>query len=445
MISPGEPIVVAVSGGPDSVCLLHVLNKIGNELGHELIVAHFNHGLRPAEDDRETGLVKELAGSLNLPFVEEKADSELSENGSSLEERAREARYKFLESVRAQRNAGRIAIGHTMNDQAETIIMRLLRGSGPSGLAGIPPVRGGTIIRPLFSVKREEVIEYLGTHHLSSCLDSSNLKPTHLRNRIRLEIMPLLTQLQPNLIEQLAVAADILRDENEYLDTLAEKWIRDYTRPGDPGTVSVPVDLFQNLHPALKNNVLRSLIKRVRNNLLRIEYDHILAVSNLVNSGKPQGRLDLPNGLVAVKAYDRLDIGTNQRKTEYYEYPLEGPGRYYIKEIDRTLTLTIIQKGVLVKDNPKETAAYLDADTVNFPMVIRSFRPGDRFIPLGMRGHKKIKDFFIDLKVPHKERASTPILICDHTPVWVCGYRINDRFKVTSSTKRILMAVIDLI
>jgi len=445
MISPGDLIVVAVSGGPDSICLLDILNKIGKEMGLKLIVAHFNHGLRPEEDDIETQFVKDLAGFLNLPFVAKKADSELKKEGSSLEELARKARYNFLESVREMRKADKIAIGHTMNDQAETVIMRLLRGSGPSGLAGIPPVRDGVIVRPLLYVKREEVEEYLKGQNLSSRFDSSNLKLTYLRNRIRLEILPILTQLQPNLVEQLALTADILRGENEYLDTLAEAWIQNAIESGDQGLISIPLDLFQNLHTALKRRVLRALIKKLRKNLLRIEYDHVLAVSNLINSHKPQGRLDLPDGLIVVKVYDRLEMSLSEMKPENYQYILEGPGSYYISEIDRTLTLTIIEKSGPVDKNHDESISYLDADKVGFPILVRNFRPGDRFIPLGMRGHKKVKDYFIDLKVPDKLRASVPILISGGTPVWVCCYRIDDRFKVTPSTKRVLKSAFDFI
>ena len=445
MISPGDLIVVAVSGGPDSICLLDVLNKIGKEMGLELIVAHFNHGLRPEEDEIETQFVKEFAEHLNLPFVAKKADSELKKEGSSLEELARKARYKFLESVRTMRKADKIAVGHTMNDQAETVIIRLLRGSGPSGLAGIPPVRDRVIIRPLLNIKGEEVEEYLNEQNLTYKIDSSNLKPTYLRNRIRLEILPLLVQLQPNLIEQLALTADILRQENEYFDSLAEAWIRNTIDSGEQGLVSIPLDLLQTLPSALKGRVLRALIKKIKKDLLRIEYDHVQAVSALINSHKPQGRLDLPDGLVVTKVYDRLEISMNEVKPRNYQYILEGPGSYHIDEIDRTLTLTIIENRGLMYKNSDESISFLDADKIHFPILIRNFRPGDRFIPLGMGGHKKIKDFYIDLKVPDKKRYSVPVLIYGKTPVWLCGYRIDDRFKVTPSTKRALKAVIDLI
>ena len=445
MISQGDLIVVAVSGGPDSICLLDVLNKIGKEMGLELIVAHFNHGFRPEEDKIETQFVKEFAEHLNLPFVVKKIDSELKKEGSSLEELARKARYNFLESVRALRKADRIAVGHTMNDQAETVIMRLLRGSGPSGLAGIPPIRDGVIIRPLLNIKGEEVEEYLKDQNLTYRIDSSNLELTYLRNRIRLEILPILTQLQPNLIEQLALTADILRGENEYLDSLAEAWIQNAVSTDEQELIAIPLHLFQILPSVLKGRILRALIKKIKMNLLRIEYDHVQAVSTLINSHKPQGRLDLPDGLVVTKVYDRLEMSMNESEPQNYQYTLEGPGCYHIDEIDRTLTLTLIENRGLMYKNPDESISFLDADKIHFPVLVRNFRPGDQFIPLGMTGHKKVKDFFIDLKVPDKERYSVPVLIYGKTPVWVCGYRIDDRFKVTLSTKRTLKAVIDLI
>lgn len=203
MIRFGDRVVVAVSGGVDSVCLLDVLDKLRDELGVELFVAHFDHGLRPDDDEAETRFVKSLAASLDLPFETKKAFPSMLTGAGPLEERARNARYRFLEEVKEKFSAQKIAVGHNLNDQAETVFMRLLRGSGTSGLAGIPPVRDGHIIRPLIEISREEILTYIEQRGIKYLTDPSNFKTRFLRNRIRLELLPNLKQIQPRIIELL--------------------------------------------------------------------------------------------------------------------------------------------------------------------------------------------------------------------------------------------------
>jgi len=212
MVREGDRVVAAVSGGADSVCLLDVLARLSMELGLDVAVAHFDHGLRKDQDQSETLFVKDLAEGLELPFYTEKASPPLQGRAGSLEERARDARYAFLERVRQAHRARRVAVGHNMDDQAETVLMRLLRGSGPSGLSGIPLVREPGIIRPLISVRRRDIEAYLKARGLPWRVDPTNLKTRHLRNRIRLELLPLLLDFQPRLVERLGGLADLIRD-----------------------------------------------------------------------------------------------------------------------------------------------------------------------------------------------------------------------------------------
>ena len=225
MFQPGDLVVVAVSGGPDSVCLLHILHTLRKELGINLLVAHYDHGLRPGEDASETRFVTSLAESMAVPFETERAKSLLHRRTPSLEEAARNARYRFLEKVRREHDAQKIALAHQLNDQAETVLMRMLRGSGPSGLGGIPPCRDQVIVRPLIEVSRKEVEAYIKARKVSYVVDSSNLQASFLRNRIRLELVPLLEQYQPRLAERLAETAEILRMEDEYLEQIVTAWV----------------------------------------------------------------------------------------------------------------------------------------------------------------------------------------------------------------------------
>jgi tRNA(Ile)-lysidine synthase len=440
MIQPGETVIVAVSGGPDSVCLLHILYRLREELHMKLVVAHLDHGLRPQEDEAETELVRALSASLNLPFEAEKSVMDLR-GANSLEEAAREVRYGFLERVRSLHEGQKIAVAHTLNDQAETFLMRLLRGSGPTGLSGIPPVRGGVIIRPLIQVAREEVEAYLTMHGLSYAIDSSNVRTGHLRNRIRLELVPLLLEYQPKLVEHLGETAVQMREEDEILDNLAGEWMEREAEIHAGGGISIAVAPFLALPAALRNVVTRRILRTVRGDLRRIGRVHIRSVEDLARSERAQGSLDLPNGLKLTRTYDRLIYSLRtEQVTPDFSYSVEGPGTLFLREIRMNLTLVEKERTGEPTAPASPWTALLDGDKVRFPLLIRSVRPGDRFVPLGMKGHKKLKDFFVDLKVPLARRRATPLLCVDDIPIWVGGFRIDDRFKVSPSTKRILMA-----
>jgi tRNA(Ile)-lysidine synthase len=465
MLSPGDKIVVAVSAGPDSICLLDLLNRLSREMDLKLVVAHFDHGLRGDEDEFETKLSRDIAQSMGLPFETEMA-SDLFETHSSLEERARDARYTFLEKVRNKYEAQKIAMGHTLNDQGETVLMRLLRGSGPAGLAGIPPVRDGLIIRPLIEVSRDEIMLYIKARALPFATDSSNNNKTHLRNRIRHELMPMMLEYQPRLLEHLGRVSDIIRDEDAFLESMALDWIDAETAKNNQGEVVVSISSLRHLAGPLKNRVIRDILKSVKGDIYPMEYDHILSIAELLDNGRPQCSIDLPNGIVVKKKYqdlrfmskaplhpdplpqgERESIGASrQRKTAQgkreFSLSIEGPGSYHLDAAGHVLTLENILVGAGLSIEKNLSIAYLDADKLIYPLAARNFQPGDRFVPMGMTGHKKVKDFFIDLKVPSEERAVAPILTSGDDIVWVCGYRVDERFKITSETKRILKVTI---
>ena len=443
MVDPGDRVIVAVSGGPDSVCLLDILHELELELGISLVVAHFDHGLRPGEDEAETDFVKELSKSMKLPFEIEKASFSAHTKGS-LEEKAREARYAFFERARRKHNAQKIALGHNLDDQAETIIMRLLRGSGPKGLSGIPPCRGGVFIRPLIELRRADIRSYLCSRNLKYFVDSSNLQPGYLRNKIRLELMPVLEKYQPRLAERLSRMAEILGDESRYLDLVARSWLGEESRQGAEGLLLLPLLPFLKLPPAIRNRVAREAINKVKGNLRRISHKHIRAINALAEAAEPQGILNLPDGLAVRKRYGSLVFSSeSEGKAADYHYELEGPGEFYLKEIGKTIRIKLTKRKKNLTFDRHPWRACLDAAKVKFPLVARNLRPGDRFVPLGMTGHKKLKDFFVDLKVPSDIRASTPLLFSGKELAWVCGFRIDERFKVTKDTQELLEITLD--
>jgi len=439
MIDPGDRLIVAVSGGPDSVCLLDILHELRSELKTKLVVAHYNHGLREAEDEFETQFVQNLADTMHLPFDTEKASSLKSGGTSSLEERARNARYDFFERLQDKHHADKIAVGHNLNDQAETVLMRLLRGSGPTGLAGIPPCRDGVIIRPLIGIKRKEIASYIKAQGLSYVIDSSNLDAGYLRNKIRLELLPSLLEYQPRLVEHLGQLAAILREENDYLQIEADHWVEKEAELKPDGEILVHLSSFLELPRPLRNRVIRKILMELGKGLRRIGQMHVQSIHELVLGSKPQGMLNLPNGILVQRRYNELVFTRGMKKTvRAFRYLLDGPGTFDLEKIGRSISLIEMEGCPIPDPEAANQTACLDAEKIRYPLIIRNFRPGDRFVPLGMRGHRKIKDFFIDLKVSSETRALIPILMSRDIPVWICGYRIDDRFKVTPDTKKTL-------
>jgi len=440
MLDSGDRVLIAVSGGADSVVLLDVLNRLKDALSLKLLVAHFDHGLRPDDDAGETRFVAALAADMDLPFVTEKALSPPGGKGRSLEEEARDLRYEFLNHARKTHGARKIALGHTLDDQAETVIMRLLRGSGPAGLSGIPPVRNHDIIRPLIEVTRREIENYIAHRNLRHITDPSNLEKHHLRNRIRLDLLPRLKTYQPRIVEILGQTAEIMRDETRWLEREADRWIKGHVNVLETGDPSIPVKAFGKLAAALQNQVLRQIIRRVQGGLRRIHLSHIEAIKTLVK-GRAQAQLNLPAGILVRKTYEIL-VFTKTGETplsqphQGYQYLLGAPGVFTLDAVSCTITIEEIKgKTVLPGGDASPWIAHLNADRIKYPLMIRSFEPGDRFVPLGMTGHKKVKDFFVDLKVPTHIRKNLPLLCQGKSPIWICGLRIDERFKVRQETR----------
>ncbi len=444
MIDRNDCVVVAVSGGPDSVCLLHILYELRDELEAGLVVAHFDHGLRPNEDAQETRFVKTMTDSLSLPFYTEKADRPLQPGKGSLEEKARQARYGFLLNVLERCHAQKIATGHTLNDQAETVLMRLLRGSGISGLSGIPPIRDNVIIRPMIEIGRDAIVSFLECKGLVYLTDASNLQTGYMRNKIRWELLPILQEYQPRIIDILGKTGDILKLDSEWLDSAAIDWFGKNAKCMEGANVQIPLYFFTKAPPALRNRVIRQAIKTIRGNLRRVNQRHINAVNQLAKRDRPQAFVNLPHGLRVRRAVDHMVFDlTEEEQSEEFSYTLDGPGAFKL----RSLNCSILLEEVANEGNQDMTGssgtAFFDADLITYPLVIRNRKAGDRFVPLGMAGHKKIKDFFIDLKVPSEVRKKVPILVQMDQPIWICGFRIDDRYKVRSKTKRILRVTLN--
>lgn len=446
MLEHGLKVVLALSGGPDSVCLLHLLCELKNKLGLTLIIAHLDHGLRPEEDKIECRFVEKLALSYGLPMEIKKAGQELNRSqAGSLEEKARDFRYRFLEQVKNKYEADRIALGHNLNDQAETLLMRLLRGSGLTGLSSIPPVRNHLFIRPLIEVSRPEVMKYLEAHGYDFMTDSSNLETGYLRNRIRLELLPQLESYQPRIINILAQTASILRRDNDWLDSETKKWVKKNTEIKTRNEYAIPLTKFRQLPDALKTRAIRYVLKEIAGgNLRRINARHLEAINQIAFKERPQSRYSLPKGIVVQKVYDRLVIfKPNKDSVHNFCYTIKEPGHIYLNELGLIICLEEVDSHT-IKDSDlcsDPWIAFFDLKKITYPLIIRNMQSGDKFIPFGMKGHKKIKDFFIDLKIPSEQRIRVPLLTLQNRPIWVCGYRIDDRYKIISDTSKALKII----
>jgi tRNA(Ile)-lysidine synthase len=463
MTAQGEGVLVAVSGGPDSMALLHALGKLAPKKGLRLGVAHLNHGLRPGEAESDEALVHKAASSAKLPYFTEKADvpAVRKARGLSMEEAAREVRYRFLEEVARENLFSAIAVGHHADDNAELVLMNLLRGSGPLGLAGMPPQRPlsatGTdphaprLIRPLLGVNREDILAYAAENHIPYATDSTNTDPCYLRNRIRTELMPLLRQrYNPNIAHTLNRSAQILRSEKEWIDHLLAAELED-TEPSDPAdAVSLLKSRMRDAHPAEARRLVRMAVEAAKGDLRQIGFGHIDAV--LALAGQPgTGSLDLPDRIRVTAHPQRLVFkreslplrqvrpAFSREKAVFFEHVLGKPGIIFIPEIAAT-----VRANVLPPDTQPDfrkaghQAAFFDMKAVSFPLTVRSVKPGDRFTPLGMTGSQKVKKYFIDHKIPATRRACCPVLESGGRLVWLMGYRIDDSVKITAKTGQVL-------
>jgi tRNA(Ile)-lysidine synthase len=449
MLSGGETVVVAVSGGPDSMALLKVLEHLREELALRIVVAHFNHGLRGEESARDEEFVRRSAAQTNLVLECGRADIPrlLPSSKRSMEDLCRRKRYDFLCTVAGRCGAQRIALGHHLHDQAETVLMNLLRGSGPRGLKGMQPMRNALLIRPLLERGRDEILRFVEECGIEYVRDSSNVSERFLRNRLRKSLLPEMRHFNPRLDVALVKTAEILRNEDQYLQEIVEERLRGWGTPRKAEAFEVPVDALRLLHPALENRILKELLERMTPEGTGIGYEHILAVARMIARLDSCGEISLPNGIVArcdsgkkiliLKKRDREDMGGEEKTGAACEFSVEPPAVVAMDDIGAALHFSWAEREGM--DFSVAGRAYMDGGRIEYPLVVRNRRPGDRFQPLGMAEHKKLKDFFIDMKLPRERRDGVPLVADQKSILWVAPWRLSERVKITGATRKILM------
>jgi tRNA(Ile)-lysidine synthase len=450
LVTPGQKVLVAVSGGPDSVCLLHILSALRHELDIELHIAHLDHQLRGKESAADAAYVATLARKLGIPAAIESRNVKAyrKEHRLSLEEAAREVRYAFLAETACKAGAARVAVGHTASDNVETILMHLVRGSGTRGLQGLQPLHSWksgatslTIIRPLLETTREETAAYCRRHRLNPCTDSTNLSPELFRNRVRHELLPLLNKYNPRIAEALQRTARIAADDLDFIDKEVARQQKAITcREGDAVMLDKPQFLARPA--AIQRYLLRAAIESLLGDLKDIEAGHIEGV--LAALEKPAGRvISLPEGIKFTIEYDRYILAPDTASTcplpaLEKESPLKIPGRTSIPGGEMAASLTTPDKAQGEYSKADEFTAFFDFDKTGDVLTVRRRLKGDKFQPLGLKSPKKLNVFMIDARIPRAWRERIPLVTAPERIIWVTGWRIDEQVKVTGKTRQVL-------
>jgi tRNA(Ile)-lysidine synthase len=439
LLEKGDRVVVALSAGPDSTALLAALAQISKQLDFDMIVAHYNHGLRGASSDEDEKYSQELATKLGFIFVSGKMDFNLRQQGQSPEDFYRQERYKFLNKVAEDYNAQKIALGHNIQDQAETVLLNLLRGSGLDGLKGILPIREKKFIRPMIEVSRPEIIAFLSEAGISYCQDSSNESNIYLRNKIRSELIPYLKEkYNPKIVENLAQMSEILRQDDKFIRNSVAQALESKHIQNHPDGISLNIEYLKGLAPAIRSRLFKEVLESLNPEQNGFSFSHIKDLDRLVQLAESGKRISLPLGIEARREYDKLILTRDNAdlKQVDYEYPVNIPGIINVKEINRTIRAEKIQRYKI--DLQSKSKVYLDLDKIKQPVVLRNRRDGDSFQPLGMTGRQKIKSLFINQKIPRNSHNEIMLLVDQDSVIWIENMHLNERVKISPQTKNIL-------
>ncbi len=443
LLQPGDRVLVAVSGGPDSVCLLtalHEMRERGLLPGIELRIAHINYGLRGDESETDEVFVRELGMRLGVPVNCERAHL-MPKFGGTLQSRARDARYAFFARVLREQEMTAVATGHTADDQAETVLLWLMRGAGTGGLAGIPVKREGKIVRPLLGVTRQQILDYLASRGMAYRSDASNGKPVYRRNRIRQEVLPVLRSLNPRIVEGLARGADILTADAALLDEIEREQWAAVTKETSSGRVVLDGERLSAQPLGLQRRLVRRALTLVRGGPAGLTFRHVSDILERVVAGSHGVGLNLP-GRIRVER-DRHLVVLEHGRSQPADVPLAAlaagipftiPGAVRIGHGGRRL-LAVEGVGHSAGAAEDRTVFVVDGDRLGGPLSVRSWRRGDWFCPSGMGGHrKKLQDFFVDCKAPRRIRDGIPLVVVPEGIVWVAGYRGDERFAAGPAT-----------
>lgn len=436
LIEKGDRIVVGVSGGPDSLCLLSLLNSLKDKYELRLIVVHINHSLRE-EADFEENYVKEIATKLNLNFFSKKVDINMlsKERKCSTEEVARNVRYEFFREVLEKTNSNKIAVAHNKNDNAETVLMNIIRGSGNTGVSGIDN-KNNDIIRPLICISRNEIEKYCEEKSLTTMIDKTNFETVYTRNKVRNLVIPMLKEINPDIIESLNRFSEIVRDEEEFIEEYAEE-IYNKIVIHNEDELYIEKDEFFKLKVGLKRRILRMAIYEFNKSLKDVSFKTVNNAIDEIEHSQNGNIIKIVPGVKIFVQYNKLKFIKEKIEIEDYIYELNIPGRVYLKEINKWITVEVknAEDVGITEKNPN--IHFFDIAKTGKKLYVRNRKNGDYFYPTGMEGKKKLKDFFSDLKL--EKRDEIPIVTNGEEIVWVVGLRSSKKFLKDKSTKEVII------
>ena len=448
----GASMVVAFSGGPDSTTLLHSLHSLKDTLSLELHAAHLDHGLRPESSEADADFARKIAWSLRVPLTTERADTHAlrAECGLSVEEAARRVRYEFLSRVASKYGADCVALGHTLDDQVETVLLNVIRGAGLDGLSAMQAISSReigagrvTLFRPLLSVGKSEILAYCAANDLDPRLDESNLSTEFTRNRIRLDLMPKLEQYNPSIRTALVRLASSASMDLDFIRKEVERAARDIVAVDSDGA-AIERARFSQLHPALGYHLLRYAVEIVKGDTNDLELQHVSQMFDMM-SGASGKSMNLPGGLcfhvdyhfAHVRRADALDSPVPAMDGASIELRVPGSvtkGKWIVSS-------RFVENGSKSIESPKDDSRLserFDADAIGDIPLLRTRKAGDTFQPLGLGSEKKLKDFMIDAHIPRRWRDSVPLVESRGRIAWVVGWRIADWAKISPRTRRVL-------
>ena len=471
LLPSGSKIVVAVSGGADSIALLHALQQLAPDHRWQLHVAHVNHRLRGAESDADAAFVAEIADEAGLPCTVRSIDvARAQQDHASPENTARRLRYRLLAAIARHAEARYIALAHHQNDQAETVLLHLLRGSGPGGLAGMryaspllladdavpnpgntnsapadrqeahdPSETTITLVRPLLNVPRAAIRAYCARRDLAFREDSSNETTTPQRNWLRHEVLPMLETRYPAAARTLARAARVFEEDSAYLIALAEDWLQQHSQRKTDG-VLIDRAAWLAQPPALQAAVLRSAVARVVGHVQGLEYAHIVSAREALRQDKTGAASPLPGRLLCRAEHDGIWIGYAPAQACFTPITLAVPGRTEIAQLGCAIHAALVKPSeVDFRAGSAGDVAWIDAGQAAGVLKVRTRLPGDRFVPLGMTGEKKLQDFLVDARVPARLRDLVPLIVTENNAiVWVAGHRSDARYRITDETRHVI-------
>ena len=441
LIVDGDNILIALSGGPDSVFLFHNLRKLKDIISFNLYASHINHMYRGKDAMHDEEFVRDLCQKYGVRlFVKRKNAAEYARELKVTEEEAgRVLRYGFFNENLSQIGGGKIALAHNLNDQAETVLQRLIRGTGIDGLSAMS-FQKGNLIRPMLNVSRDEIMAYLHENNYQYCIDITNSQDIYGRNKIRLDLIPYLEKnFSPNIQATLSRMAEAMERDKKIIEKYIDIKFKELLKDRSGSKLVLDLNLLRALDVGERGRIIRRGIEELKGNTVNVEMKHIDNAISLMDAGKTGKKIDLTGGFTIEISYDNFIINKRLDKVPEFEYNIALNEITHIKEVNKTLLARVFEAGTETWEDIEDKDSFcVDFDLVKGSLTVRNRRPGDSITPCGMEGSKKVKDVFIDLKIPKEERDSRLIVADDENIIWLEGYRINDKYKINESTKKIL-------